>query len=89
MVNSEKIQTTIEGEILGVPVSIPVVVEYDYHPTIPGCGTSPRESAHIEIKSFRVTEGLHIAHDAKFLFTYRGDIEDQILNEIRQERESA
>lgn len=86
---SHKISTIIDGEIMGVPVSIPVVIEYDYHKTLPGCGMSPREPAHVVIKSMRITEGLSVSHNAPFLAPYKRLIEDQILNDIRDERRTA
>jgi hypothetical protein len=80
-----KLNTSIEGELYGVPVSIPVVVEYEYNKAIPAGPYSPREPAHVRVTSIRVREGLTTMHAAPYLNPYRRLLEDQILHEIREE----
>lgn len=70
-------------------ISIPVTVEFNHHPTLPGCGNSPREPEHVEITGLYLAKGLHESVGIGFMLpkVNKQEIEEQILEDIQNMRD--
>lgn len=91
-----KFQTTIQNaDLLGTALpEIKVVVEYQFHKGVPGSIFSPAEPDHVEITGLYIQNGLAVMVSVSFLLASMGaekraKLEEQLLNEIREDKEDA
>lgn len=80
-----RISTELHLDLHGVSSKIPVDIEYQYHRAVPGCGSSLRDPATVEIQAIHWKIGLHEKRDITFLFPDTSGIEQAILEDVKED----